>query len=352
MKRYGNLYDLIICDENLELALYNASIGKHDYDEVKDAFKDKDEKLKELKAMLVDKTYKCSEYTKFNKNDNGKVREIFKLPFFPDRIIQHAILQILEPIWKKTLISHTFQSIKGRGVHSCLVEVRRAVQVDSIQYCLQIDVKKFYPSVDNELLKIVVQKKIKCKDTLSLLYSIIDGEVGLPIGNYISQYLGNLFLSELDHHIKEKLKVKCYYRYCDDLLILSNDKDELWNVLDYINKYFESINLKVKENYQVYKIDENRGVSCLGYVVFPNKVKIRRNIVDKFKLHIKEMEDVGGIDISVLGSYYGWFKHCDSVSLWVKMTKNLRCIVDKQDYVRLNKLTIKLKKASRARRIK
>lgn len=342
MKRYGNLFASIACEKNIEIALANASQGKKDYEEVKDVYKDEGYFLKQIKEMLDEKTYVCSPYVMFVKTDRDKERDIAKLPFFPDRIIQHAILQVTEPIWKASLINQTYQSIKGRGVHSCLAKVTKAVQEDKVKYCLQIDVKKFYPSIDTGILKKVVRRKIKCKDTLWLLDVIIDGSEGIPIGNYISQYFGNLFLSRLDHSIKEMFKIKSYFRYCDDVLVMSNDKEELWRILKFIEGHFKDINLRVKENHQLYQIGD-RGVSCLGYIVYRDRVDLKRNIIENFSKKIHKMERAKRVDMKSLGSYYGWFKHCDSYGLWIKLTDRLSKNVSRVDAILLNKLTTKLK---------
>lgn len=309
--------------------------------------RDEDLFMNTLKDLLDNKEFKCGEYSSFIKSDRGKERVIHKLPYYPDRIVQHAILQVLEPIWKKTLIDHTFQAIKGRGVHLCLKHVKRAVQEDGMSYCLEIDIKKFYPSIDNEILKDVLSKKIKCKDTLNILYEIVDGSEGVPIGNYISQYFGNLYLSELDHYIKEVLRVRHYYRYCDDLIVLSNDKAELREVLKYTKKWLKSVKLEIKENRQVFKITDRRGVGCLGYVVYKDKIKLRRNIVTEFESSVNSMVRSGKINLNTLGSYYGWIKHTESSALWIKSINKLLPIADNEQRSYIVKLTVKLNNISR-----
>lgn len=330
MKRYGNLWYLVTDIDNIKLAHLNARKGKTNYTEVQAVDRDPDKYAFELQQMLLDKTFKCSAYEIFEKIDKGKVRVIQKLPYFPDRIVQHALLQVLEPIWKKTLIANTHQAIKGRGVHTCLHAVKHAVHTEKQQYCLQMDVAKFYPSIDNTLLKEVLRFKIKCPDTLWLLDLIVDSSVGVPIGNYISQYFGNLYLSELDHLLKEELRIKYYYRYCDDMILLSDSKQELWEAMAFTEAWLSKWNLKLKHNYQVYKITERRGVGCLGYIVTPSRIKLRRSIVVAFVRKLKSSAT------DSYGSYYGWFKHCNSIGLWRALVHNNNCPA-------INRLTIKLK---------
>ena len=154
--------------------------------------------------MLKNLTFKNSPYQVFlKKTESGKIREIYKLPYFPDRIIHHCIMQIMEPIWFPTLIRDTYSSIKGRGIHDGVNRVKKALRDETgTRYCFKMDIKKFYPSVDHNVLKRVIRKKIKDRDLLWLLDEIIDSTKGLPIGNYLSQYFGNLYLSELYHWVK------------------------------------------------------------------------------------------------------------------------------------------------------
>ena len=231
MKRIGNLYHLIYDIENIKLAHENARKGKAHYKEVKLVDSDVDYYCNLIHEMLVNKTFVNSPYEVFTKVDKGKEREIYKLPYFPDRIVHHAILQVLEPIWKKTFINNTYQSIKGRGVHKAKRDLDKVIaSYDGDVYYLQMDVNKFYPSVDNNIMMQLVSKKIKCKGTLWLLGVVIHSTKGLPIGNYLSQYLGNLYVTYLDHYVKEVMMVKHYYRYCDDIVVISTDIAHLHSI--------------------------------------------------------------------------------------------------------------------------
>jgi len=144
MKRYNNLYSKIYDMENIKLAHKNAKKGKSHYSEVKMVDADPDKYFKEIQEMLKNKTFKNSEYKMFNKTDKGKVREIFKLPYFPDRIIHHCIMNILEPIWMKTLIADTYSSLKNRGIHKGVKRVKAALKDrKNTQYCLKMSI---YPN--------------------------------------------------------------------------------------------------------------------------------------------------------------------------------------------------------------
>ncbi|MFA5409881.1 MAG: RNA-directed DNA polymerase [Bacilli bacterium] len=320
MKRYGNLYSKIYDMDNIRLAHQNARKGKKHYDEVKMVDTNPEYYFEQIHRMLKDKTFRNSEYQVFTKKFEQKEREIFKLPYFPDRIIHHCIMQVLEPIWKKTLIRDTYSSIKGRGLHDGARRVKKALKdIQGTRYCLKIDIRKFYPSVNHEILKQVIRKKIKCSDTLWLIDEIIDSTSGVPIGNYLSQYFGNLYLSDLDHFIKERRRVKYYFRYCDDLVLLSNCKKQLRRVLGTIIHFCRKIKLVLKSNYQIFPVDD-RGIDFLGYRFFHGYILLRKSIVKRFKSKIdyalnnwvysNKQAIVNGIM-----SYWGWLKFGDCKTL-------------------------------------
>ena len=209
----------------------------------------------------------------FIKHDSGKDREIFKLSYFPDRICQWAILQVIEPYLVKNFIKNTYSAIPGRGIHLALHDIDQAVQHDvpGTQYCLKIDARKYYPSINHDILKKKYRRLFKDDDLLWLLDEIIDstpGDTGIPIGNYLSQYSGNFYLSSFDHWMKEVKHVKYYYRYMDDIVILGSDKKELHKPLLEIKEYFrKELKLTVKDNWQVFPTFV-RGIDFVGYRTF------------------------------------------------------------------------------------
>ena len=141
--------------ENLELAFKHARKGKGWYREVKEVESNLSYYLTEIQKMLMNHTFHTSEYATFTKKENGKVREIYKLPFFPDRIVQWAVLQVIEPQLLSFLTDDTYSAIPNKGIHAALKKLRKAVDEhpDELKYCLKIDCKKFYPSIDHDILK-------------------------------------------------------------------------------------------------------------------------------------------------------------------------------------------------------
>ena len=251
MKRINNLYNKIWDLDNIRLAHKNAGRGKSKYSEVKEINKDPEYYFSKLSILLRDEKFKNSEYIIFNRLCGVKLREIYKLPYYPDRIVHHAIMNVLEPIWRKTLINNTYSSIKGRGIHRAVIKLKHILKEDRVntKYCLKFDIQKFYPSIDNVILKKIIRRKIKCNKTLNLLDEIINSTDGIPIGNYLSQYFGNLYLSYFDHYCKEVLKCKYYFRYCDDIVILDSNKEFLHDCFSKINYYLNNeLKLSIKKN--------------------------------------------------------------------------------------------------------
>lgn len=340
MKRYNNLYKQITEYSNIELAHINAQKGKRHYTSVKKINKDQDRYLKEIQVMLINKTFKNSEYDTFIKRGK-KDRLIYRLPYFPDRIIQHAIMNIVEPIWKKTLIRDTYSAIKKRGIHDGVKRVQKFLKdKENTQYCLKMDIKKFYPSVNNVILKQIIRKKIKCKDTLWLIDKIINSSVGIPIGNYLSQYFGNLYLDPLDHWLKEHKRIKYYARYCDDFIILHKDKNFLYKLKHDIFIFVKNeLDLTVKANHQIFPVAA-RGIDFLGYVFYHNRINVRKDIILTFKRKIRKIKQNWKHMpftqiINTVMSYYGWLKHADANKLWTKYIDNeikivMQTICDKQ----------------------
>ncbi len=268
-----------------------------------------------LHHILVNKQYKTSEYYIF-KIFEGKEREIFQLPYYPDRIVHHAIMNVLENVFIRSFTINTYSCIKNRGIHKCLINLNKALKSHP-KYCLKLDIKKFYPSIDNKILKKLLRKKFKDVDLLSLLDEIIDSNSnGQPIGNYISQFMANFYLTYFDHWVKEILKVKDYFRYCDDLVILGNNKDELREILNKIKVYLK-VNLHLElSNYQIFSI-KSRGIDFVGYKCYYDYTLLRGSIKKKFIKMIKCNNNKKS-----RASYNGWLSWCNSINLKDKYLYN------------------------------
>lgn len=325
MKRYNNLFDKIVSLDNLYEADKRARRQKSHRPEVMLFDKNKDKLLLDLQRKLINGEYETSEYYVF-KIYEPKEREIFKLPYYPDRIVHHAIMNIMEPIWVSAFVKGTYSCIRKRGIHKALKDVKFALKDEiNTQYCLKLDIRKFYPSIDHDILKTIIRKKIKDKRLLSLLDEIIESAQGVPTGNYLSQFFANLYLTYLDHWIKEQKKVRYYFRYADDIVILGGDKQQLrdlfYNIQDYLNN---KLKLNFKDNWQIFKVD-SRGIDFVGYRVFHTHTLLRKRIKKRFCKKINKLNKKQNLDKDTykqkICSYIGWIKYCNGRNLLNKMSK-------------------------------
>jgi retron-type reverse transcriptase len=272
----------------------------------------------------MDETYATSEYNIFTIRD-PKERIIYSLPF-RDRVVQHAIMNILESIWTSVFISHSYASIKGKGIHGAWKHIRRDLKDrDKTTYCLKMDITKFYPSIDHNIMKRIIRKKIKDVKLLALLDGIIDSAPGMPIGNYLSQFLANLYLSYFDHWLKETKRVKYYYRYADDLVILCDNKEDLHQLRKDIQEYLSGrLKLQLKGNYQVFPV-AYRGIDFVGYVFYHTHIRLRKRIKKNFCRRVAKLNKrnltVKEYKIGIC-SWIGWTKYCNSRNLIKTINKH------------------------------
>lgn len=304
MKRVGNLADRIFSIENLQLADKIASQGKMTSYGVVKHLANQEPNIIRLRESLINKTFRTSKYKTFFIYE-PKEREIFQLPYYPDRITHHAVMNVLEPIFVSTFTADTYSCIKKRGIHGALRGVRKALDdPDETQFCLKLDIKKFYPNVNHDILKALLRKKLKDPDLLWLLDDVIDSAPGLPIGNYLSQYFANFYLTYFDHWIKEKKGVKHYFRYADDLVIFGKTKEELHQLLADIRKYlWDELRLTVKGNYQVFPVWA-RGVDFVGYKSYHEYTLLRKSIKKAFARMLRKRKNGKSIM-----AYKGWTMH-------------------------------------------
>jgi len=334
MKRFNNLFEQIVDIDNIKKAHLNARKGKTHYREVQMIDQDIDYYAQKIREMLIQNQYEVGEYDIITKKvDSGKIRQIYRLAYYPHRIIHHAIMQIMEPIWKKTFIADTYCCIKGRGIHKAVKKIQNILYKDKeyTQYCLKLDVEKFYPNINNDIMKDKIRKKIKDKRLLELLDKIIDSADGLPIGNYMSQYFANIYLSDFDHYCKEQLGIKYYFRYCDDIIFMHADKNHLHHIYVEVNNYLtKNLKLKIKDNWQIFPVDK-RGIDFLGHRFYHGYTLLRKRIAQKgLKLSAKICKQ-GRINLREMRSiisYYSWLKHCNALHLRKKMYNDkLFCII-------------------------
>ena len=306
--------------DNLEQADAIARLGKTHRREIRAFDKDRTRLLEELHRDLLAGEFHTSDY-KTKEIFDPKHRLICWLPYYRDRIVHQAILNVCGPIWRKVLTRDTFACIKGRGTHAARRRLKQILSRDKegTKYCLKVDVHHFYQSINHELLKETVRHKIKDARTLALIDEIIDSwKEGLPLGSSPSQHLANLFLSyKVDHAMKEKYHVKYIVRYMDDIVVLAATKEELRRVLEALRLQLAELGLELKDNWQIFPV-EARGIDFLGFVFFHEYIKLRKRIKRNIfrKLAVLRKLDLPAEKIRLaVSSYIGWLKYTDSIHL-------------------------------------
>jgi RNA-directed DNA polymerase len=321
MKRHSGLFEKMVSIENIAFAHAAARRGKQHYFEVRKVDANPGFYFKKIQWLLLSGNYRTSKYISMTRKCSDKIRTIHKLPYFPDRIVHHCIVQVVEAIWQRSLIRDTYACVPRRGIHDGMRRVVLALKdVPGTQHCLKMDVRQFYPSINHEILKQIVRLRIKDRKLLEVVDEIVDSTPsGVPIGNYLSQHFGNLYLSGYDHWMKEHHGCRYYFRYCDDVVVLGWDKRRLHELQKYTYKYWmDQLNLEMKGNWQVFPVDA-RGVDFLGYKFFHGYTLLRKGIATRYKRRMAAIRSGRPIPpriiVSSVASYEGWMVHANCQNL-------------------------------------
>ncbi|MBD3290859.1 RNA-dependent DNA polymerase [candidate division KSB1 bacterium] len=299
MKTHRNLFSHIISFENLLCALTNASKGKGSKHNVLRFNYELEDYILQIQAELVNKSYQPGEYQSFYIYDPKK-RFISAAPL-RDRVVHHALCNIIEPIFDKTFIYDCYANRVNKGTHQAIRRAQKFIKKNV--YVLKCDIKKYFPSIDHAILKAEIRRKIADPDTLWLIDTIIDGSneqefindifpgddlltslerrKGLPLGNLTSQFFANLYLNRFDHFVKEILKFRFYVRYVDDFLLCSNDLNYLKWAKTEIEKYLGWLRLKLHPR-KCHILKASNGVLFLGQIIYPEYRILKKANVRKF----------------------------------------------------------------------
>lgn len=335
MKTYKRIFDSLIAPEHLFGAWDEFKKEKRNKADVMNFERDVEQHIFQLHRDLKDKIYKHGPYTAFYISD-PKLRHIHKATV-RDRVLHHAIFQKLNPMFEPGFIADSFSCRIGKGTHKGverLAEMLRAVSRNSMRpcYALKCDVRKFFDSIDHEILLTVLARRIKDPEVMWLLKEIVGSFAtgyadlfharGVPIGNLTSQLFANVYMNEFDQFIKQELRVKNYVRYTDDFIIVSTDKAELEQLLTPIEKFLqESLRLELHPG-KIQVTKYHKGVDFLGYVQFPHhrlmREKSEQRMMRKIS-HAAYFYRHGAIDDArmnaTLQSYLGVLSHADAYRL-------------------------------------
>lgn len=316
MKTYKHLWEQFISRENFELAAKKAVKSKKSKKSVKHFLAHREELLEKLRNDLISGTYKTSPYKTFDIYEPKK-RTIYKLPLYPDHILHHALINVLGPIWQKSFIRDSYACIPGRGLLAASQRTMHFMRKN--KYVLQCDIRKFYPSINHDMVLKIISYKIRDRRILRVIDEVVrsvGGNHNLPIGNLTSQWLGNVFMNVLDQFVKQKLRWQHYIRYCDDFCLYGNDKCELYKTGSKIQDFVRKC-LQIDFSKCVVRRTKD-GIGFIGYRHFKKYILVRKATARKLKKRITNIIincDFGGKSIGQLAAAFGWLKWCQSFNM-------------------------------------
>ncbi|MBD2143798.1 RNA-directed DNA polymerase [Sphaerospermopsis sp. FACHB-1194] len=337
MKRHDNLWSQVTEFENIFTAARQAQKGKRFRDNVLEFNYNLETELTQIKHELETQTYQPGEYHTFHIVEPKK-RMISAAPY-RDRVVHHALCNIIVPIFERTFIHDSYANRVGFGTHRALRRFTKFAR--SSRYVLQCDICKYFPSIDHEILKSLVRRKLKCQETLWLIDRIIDNSNeqeaivnhfpgddlftplhrrhGLPIGNLTSQFFANIYLNGFDHFVKEDLHAKKYIRYVDDFALFADDWEFLVNARAAIENYLVKLRLKIHPiKSQLFAT--SKGANFLGFRVLPDRIRVRTENLRRARRRLRQMQQdfvQGKIgEEKIKQSIQSWFAHLEHGDTW------------------------------------
>jgi len=370
MKSYNHLYEKYLTEENCKIALWNGTKNKSTKRK-----KSRARKLRKNKNVEIPKILEYAKYENFHNYPHKpvqiydgirrKVREII-VPNDHEQVVHHMIVNVLKPILLPKFYEHSYGSIPGRGSHKAKKAIKKWIKRDpsNMKYCLKMDIKKYFNNVNHDILKQMFKDLIHDEKFLSIVFKIIDvipGNKGIPLGFYTSQWIANMYLTGLDHFIKEVLKVKHYIRYMDDMVIFGSNKRILHRIREAISNYLKiKLDLELKENWQVFRFDYidkrvhlksdnvidakecfdmmngnckkdptkprhlGRDLDFMGFRFFRDRVILRKSIMLKSTRKAKRIgkkKKPTIYDCRQILSYLGWIKATNVYNMYLKYIK-------------------------------
>lgn len=329
MKSYKNLWDKFISDENIELAIKSASIGKRERLSVKRRLDNP--KLKEQIKAYAENFKNRPHVPKEIYDGIQRKKRFIIVPSFDEQVIHHMVVNILKPIFMRGMYEHSYGSIPKRGAHKGKNAIAKWIKHDgkNCKYVLKMDIRKYFDSIPHDIYLSKLYRIIKDARFMGILEEITSViPRGLPLGFYTSQWTANWYLQELDHYIKEDLKAKHYMRYMDDMIIFGSNKRELHKIRIEIEQYLNiNLGLQMKDNWQVFRFDyknKYRFLDYMGFRFYRTRITLRRTILLKATRKARRIHRADKVTIYAarqMLSYLGWFKHTDTYGYYLREIK-------------------------------
>jgi retron-type reverse transcriptase len=337
VKRAGDLWEKVVSYPNLFAAAKSAAAGKRTRPDVAAFFLDLEYEIVKLHDELTRGTYLPGPYRSFQLWE-PKPRIISAAPF-RDRVVHHALTRVIEPVFERRFTADSYACRKGLGTHKAIAAARRGCRKH--RYVLKCDIRKYFASIDHEILKRLLGRAVKCRRTLRLAGTVIDASnrqeeayfyfsgddlftplerrKGLPLGNQTSQFFANVYLNPMDHYVARELAPGLYVRYVDDFLIFADDKTCLEETRRRLVRFLEDYRLKLHPGKsRVYRVMD--GVTFLGWRIFPDRMRLVRGNVVRFRRRLRVMEkryEAGEIDWEeVHPRVRAWIAHAAHGDTW------------------------------------
>lgn len=318
-KRHNNLFDKIVDFENLLNAYKSARKGKRYAQSVLDYTENLETNLHKLRESLINGTYVPKPTTKFTLRE-PKVREI-EAPHFSDRIVHHAIYNVVNSLFEKRFIHHSYACRTGKGniaaVKNIQKDLKRLLGKYPDAYVVKADISKYFKNIAHEILFKRIAKVIKCIKTLNLWKLVVgNGKVGINVGALTSQLAANIYLDYLDHVMTDQHGYR-YYRYMDDFIIFAKDKASSIEALAKVKEALTSLRLELNPKTTVLRADS--GLDFCGYVIFKTHITPRKRIIKRWKSrfnHSKNQYRQWFTNATkcreLLMSFLAYVKHCSA----------------------------------------
>lgn len=346
-----NLFEKAIDYNNLKESYKRTQFGKRKYKKEAILFDmARERNLVKLWRELKNETYTPSDYIEFKVYEPKE--RIINAPKIRDKIVQFSVHTVLQDVYYSKFINSSYACLEGRGTHRAVNKVQH-----NIRHCkwkngggwiLKMDVAKFFYSINRDILKRIIRKKIKDKKFLMLLDKIIDsspeGEKGIPLGNVTSQDFANIYLNEVDQYAKRYLGLKYYVRYMDDIIIVVPTKEEAQDARDKIIKFLdEKLDLKTNNKTKIFPIEQ--GVNAYGFKIFTTHKLVRNSAKSAMKRRIKAMDrKIQSGEISekyvqnCVSSWLGHARHSNSYNLSKKIFNKYKYIKIENDKYKFGKI--------------
>lgn len=326
-KTYNNLWDQLIDPLNLYSAFKKAKQRKILYPDILRYDKHLESNLLLLRQELITDIWRPHSYKEKVIKD-PKLR-IIHAPMFKDRVLHHALLNVIYDLFDKKMIYDSYSCRIGKGKDACRKRLKSFVRHminkygNHNFYYFKGDISKFYDSINHEVLLNEIKRCISDKKIINLLEHIIKDsnyiDKGVPIGAATSQIFANIVMNKFDHYVKDVLGIKCYLRYADDFIILHKDKKYLQELLSHFKEWIND-QLKMILNPKSFVDKATHGIDFAGYIEFGTHTKPRKRVVKQFKKKLNKLSYLYSLNTpldlskirSVVCSYLGIFKHCDA----------------------------------------